>query len=162
MSRLIGKVLLLLMMAISSWLLPRPTWSSENVGQEHLAYLELSRIREQSKPGVTYQDYKDALVRGREFVSLLPDDSSTTVGLLKKAMSYYEQTLVVWTFQADSEFPVDSLRTDEPNGAAILKMCPDISRFHHKQRDQVYVKDAVECIWHKAADQLDEVPSKIR
>lgn len=141
---------------------PQVAWAGESVGQERLAYLELTRVRSLSTPGVTYQEYRDSLVPAREYVAMLRDGSSATVQLLRKAIGYYEQALTVWRLQADSEFPVDSLRSDEPEGAAIVKQCPDISRFHYKWRDQIYVKDAVDCIWRKAAEVLDSAPAALR
>jgi len=140
---------------------PQAAWSYESKGQERLAYYELTRIRSLSKPGITYREYRDALVRPREYVGLLTDGSSETFGLLRKAMGYYDQALYIWGLRAVSDFPVDSLRTDEPNGAAILKECPTISRFHYKERDQIYVLDAVNCLWNKAADLLERVPSDL-
>ncbi len=132
------------------------SWAEESVGQERLAYIELRRVGSISKSGVTYNDYRDALVPAREYVGLLRDGSSATVGLLKKVMSYYEQALRIWALQSDSEFPVDSLRTDESSGADILRQCPDISRFHYKERDQIFVKDAVDCLWSKSSVLLEK------
>jgi hypothetical protein len=126
-----------------------------------MAYYRLTLLRSLSKPGSSYQEYREALVQAREYVGLLRDGPSGKVALLGKAMSYYEQAFTVWTLQADSESPVDSLRTDEPNVADILKQCPGIPRFHYKERDQIYVQDAVACIWRKAADLLDQAPADL-
>lgn len=147
-----GKEFLSLLLATAVFVsLSLASRAEESVGQERLAYIELSRVESISKTGVTYNDYRNALVPAREYVGLLRDGSSATVGLLRKAMSYYEQALRIWALQSDSEFPVDSLRTDEPGGVDILGQCPDIPRFHYKERDQIFVKDAVDCLWSKSS-----------
>lgn len=161
MNRFLGMLLWMVLAIGIHVLLPHVAWSFESKGQERLAYYELTRIRSLSKPGITYREYRDALVRPREYVGLLTDGSSETVGLLRKAMGYYNQALDIWGLEAVSDFPVDSLRTDEPHGAAILKECPNISRFHYKERDQIYVLDAVDCLWNKAADVLGRVPADL-
>ncbi len=161
MDRLTRNILLLLVTGFLGWQ-PQAAWSGESIGQERIAYYELSRVRAMSKPGVTFEEYRKALEPARLYVGLLRNSSSTTVPLLRKAMSYYEQALSVWSQQADSQFPVDSLRTDEPNGAAILRQCPEVPRFHYRDRDQIYVKDAVECIWRQAAELLDKAPAELR
>lgn len=158
MNRYPGKITLLLFLlaGVLVWMSPAVS-TGESLGQERLAYLELSRVRSLSTSNITYKGYRDALVTPREYVGLLRGSDATVV-LLRKVMGYYEQALSVWSLQVDSEFPVDSLRTDEPAGAATLKECPDIARFHYKERDQIYVKDSVDCILHKAAVLLDEAP----
>ncbi|MDA8429448.1 MAG: hypothetical protein M0T70_09360 [Geobacteraceae bacterium] len=162
MNRIVLKILLLLLLPAGAlgWQ-PQAAWSDESVAQERVAYLELTKVRALSKAGVTYNDYRNALVPARDYVGLLRG-SDATVTLLRQAMGYYEQALSVWSLQTDSEFPVDSLRTDEPQGAAILGQCPGIPRFHYKERDQIYVKDAVDCIWHLAAELLDRAPGDLR
>jgi len=135
--------------------------AGESVPQERLAYLELTRVRPLCSPNAGYPAYRDALRSAREYVWLLRDGSAN-VELLRKAMDYYEEAFDVWNLQADNDFPVDSLRTDEANGAAILKQCPDIARFHYKWRDQIYVKDAVSCLCGKAAAILDQAPAELR
>jgi hypothetical protein len=152
-------VLWLILAAGVFGLQPHEARSDESVGQERMAYYRLSLLRSLSKPGAGFQEYRDALIQAREYVGLLRDGSSGKVALLRKAMSYYEKAYAVWTLQTDSEFPVDSLRTDEPAGAEILEQCPDIPRFHYKERDQIYVQDAVSCMWRKAADLLDKAPT---
>lgn len=138
-----------------------PVWSDESVGQERLAYHELNRIRSLSKSNVDYKDYKKALESPRLYVSLL-HGPETTVTLLHKVMSYYEQALSVWSLRADSELPVDSLNTADPNGAAILRQCPDITRYNILERDQVYVLDAVKCIWNQADELLNRAPDYLQ
>lgn len=161
MNRYPDKCNLLLILLIGALLgMPQTAWTSESVGQERLAYNELNRVRSISTSEASFNDYLNALVTAREYVGLLRGSDATVV-LLRQVMSYYEQALAVWSLQADSEFPVDSLRTDEPNGASILKQCPGIPRFHYKERDQIYVKDAVGCIWHKAAVLLDSAPAEL-
>lgn len=157
-----GKVIATVLLVIAVTFCPLlSAWCGESIGQKRMAFLELSRVRSISTSGISYKDYRDALIPARESVSLLRD-SDATVTLLRQTMSYYEQALMIWGLQEDSEFPVDSLRTDEPNGAAILNQCPDIARFHYKQRDQIYVKDAVNCIWHLTAELLETAPIEIR
>ncbi len=152
-------LLLLLMVGVLVWV-PAATSNGESLSQERLAFLELSRVRSLSTSNITYKGYRNALVTPREYVGLL-SGSDATVVLLRKVMGYYEQALSVWSLQVDSEFPVDSLRTDEPEGAMILKECPDIARFHYKERDQIYVKDSVDCILQKASVLLDEAPASL-
>ena len=162
MNRIVVNILLLLLLPIGAFGWQQPAaWAGESVGQERAAYLELSRVRALSKPGVTFNDYRNALVPAREYVGLLRGSDATTT-LLRQAMGYYEQALSVWSLQTDNEFPVDSLRTDEATGAAILGQCPGIPRFHYKERDQIYVKDAVDCMWRQAAERLDRAPGDLR
>ncbi len=161
MNKLPGAILLLLLPAIAAiGFLSGPACSEESVGQVRVAYQELNRVRSKSTSNITFNDYRNALVSAREYVRMLRG-SDATVATLRQVMSYYEQALTVWSLQADSEFPVDSLRTDEQNGAAILKQCPNIARFHYKNRDQIYVKDAVDCIWHQAAELLERMPANL-
>lgn len=141
--------------------MPLDAWTGNSAGQERLAYLELNRVRVLSTSGVTFNDYRNALIPAREYVGLLRDDSSATVALLRQTMGYYEQALAVWSLQADNEFPVDSLRTDEPSGADILRQCPGISRFPYKGREQIFVKDAVDCIWRQATELLERAPVEL-
>lgn len=134
---------------------------AESEGQERLAYQELARIRLLCGPGLSYREYRDALAQPREYVRLLRGNSENVVAL-RGAMGYYEKALTLWSLETDSEFPLDSLRADEPKGADVLNQCPDIPRFHYKERDQIYVRDAVACMWRKAADALDRVPGERR
>lgn len=136
--------------------------AGESVPQERLAYLELTRVRALSQAGADYRAYREALERARQYVELLPDGSSVNADLLRKALAYYERSSFLWARQVASDFPVDSLRTDEPDGASILEQCPDVARFRYKFREQIYVKNALECIWGKAAALLDQAPSELR
>jgi len=162
MNRYQAKLCLALLLLISTLCWPSaPAWSDESVGQERVAYLQLTRLRTLSTSGGSYGEYKDAVGEARMYVELLRG-SDATVSLLRRAMSYYEQALSVWGLQADSPSAVDSLRSDQPVGAGILVQCPDIARFPYKQREQIYVKDALNCLWRIAADVLAKAPDNLR
>ena len=161
MKRIAGVMLLGIVLIAGVLCRPAPDARAESRGQEHLAYLELTRIRSLCGPELSYRAYRDALARSREYVGLLKGGSQNVL-LLREAMGYYEKALTLWSLETDSEFPLDSLRTDESRGADILEQCPAIPRFHYKTRDQIYVRDAVACMWRKAADTLDQAPDELR
>lgn len=140
---------------------PAGTMAAESAGQERMAYLELSRLRSLSTPGISYTEYRDAVARAQGQMGLLRDSSSRSVDKLKAAMAYYDQALAVWRLQAEADPPVDSLRTDEADGAAIIGQCPGIPTFHRKSRDHIMVQDAVACLWRQAASILDEAPAEL-
>ena len=143
------------------WCPPWAVVSEESIGQMQAAYAELSRLQALSTPGLTYQNYREAVTRAREEVALLRDESNEGDRLLRSVMAYHEQALAVWKLQADSDAAVDSLRNDEAVGAAIVAQCPDVPRFHYKWREQIYVQDAVACLWNKAAEELRKVPGHL-
>lgn len=163
MSRFLRMLLLLILVltGIPCWLADT-AMAGESTGQIRMAYFELSRLQTLSAGNVPYKDYRSAVELAKKQVALVWDDSYPGVKVLRKALAYHEQALAVWRLQADSDFPVDSLRTDEAVGAAIIAECPDIPRFHKKGRDQVYVQDAVACLWRKAAAVLNGMPSEQR
>jgi hypothetical protein len=150
-----------LLVAVLSGGLPAGAMAAESRGQERMAYLELTRLRSLSAPGVSYPEYREAVVRAQGQMGLLRDASSGVVKWLRNAMAYYDQALAVWRVQAEGDPPADSLRTDEADGAAIVVQCPDIPTFHLKSRDRIMVQDAVACLWRKAATVLDEAPAEL-
>jgi|GEM_PF-2676621 len=161
MKKVLGMVVLGIALIAGLPCRPARDARAESMGQERLAYLELARIRALCGPELSYRAYRDALAQPREYVGLLKGGSASVV-LLRGAMGYYEKALALWSLETDSEFPLDSLRTDEPKGAEVLEQCPGIPRFHYKERDQIYVRDAVACMWRKAADALDRTPVELR
>lgn len=155
---------LLLGMMVVSGVLCRPQFAvgaTESVGQQRLAYQQLSLVRALSRPGVSYAQYRDAVARARQYVGLLKGEGQGVV-FMRRAMATYERALHVWSLKEESQYPVDSLRTDQPEGDAILGLCPAIPRFPYKFREQIYVVDAVNCIWGLAAQLLEQVPEDVR
>jgi len=155
-------LLLIIVPTIIPYWLADMAMAEESTGQIRMAYFELSRLQALSTSNVPYKDYRSALERAKEKVDLLRDESFPGVGVLRKALAYDEQALAVWRLQADSDYPVDSVRSDEAVGASIIAECPGVSRFHNKGRDQVYVQDAVACLWRKAAEALNGMPPNLR
>lgn len=135
--------------------------SVESEGQLRLGYHALNRLRSMSRPGVSFRDYREAVGRAREYVGLLRGDGAD-VQELRLVMARYERALNLWSLREESDSAVDSLRSDRPEGEALLRECPGIPRFHRKGRDQIYVLDGVACFWEKAAEQLDRVPAALR
>jgi hypothetical protein len=146
----------LLIIVFPGWL-QAETETSEGTGQERVAYLEISRLRSLSRPEVSYPEYREAVARAQVQMGLLGGASSSVVAKLRRAMAYYDQAAAVWRLQAEADPPVDSLRTDEADGAAIAAQCPGIPTFRLKSRDRIMVLDAVACLWRQAATILDEV-----
>jgi hypothetical protein len=163
MSRFLRILLLLLFILTGiSFGVADTTMAEESAGQIRVAYFELSRLQALSTSNVSYKDYRSAFERAKGQVNLLRDGSLPGVEVLRKALAYDEQALAVWRLQADSDFPVDSIRTDEAVGAAVIAECHGVSHFHNKGRDQVYVQDAVACLWRKAAEALNSMPPNLR
>lgn len=156
----VGLLLGVVMMA-GCWWPQVAAGADESVGQQRLAYQQLVLLRSLSRPGVSYGEYRQAVVRTRQYVALLRGDSPG-VALLREAMATYERALHVWSLKEESQYLVDSLRTDQSEGGAILGLCPGISRFRYKFREQIFVTDAVNCVWGKAALLLEQVPEDVR
>lgn len=159
MAKVVGVILVgaLLMAGIPCW----ADSAVESEGQLRLTYYALNRLRSVSRPGASFRDYREAVARARQYVGLLRGDGAG-VQELRAVMTSYERALTLWALREESESAVDSLRSDRPEGEALLRECPDIPRFHRKGRDQIYVLDGVACIWAKAAEQLDRVPAALR
>lgn len=93
---------------------------------------------------------------------LLQDRSSSDYKDLEKALSYYQWALSVWSKQMDPYGAVDSLRTDEADGASVMVECPGIPTFRLKSADRIRIHDAVACLQHKGAAALDDVSESLK
>lgn len=155
-------LLFILVFAGVQYWLPDTAAGGESEGQLRMVYAELYQLQTLSVRGVAYKNYRSAVERAKKQVALLRDASSPGEEVLRTALTYHKKALAIWQLQADSDFPVDSLRTDEAVGAALIAECPGIPTFHYKERDQFYVQDGVDCLWRKAEQVLNSMPPNLR
>lgn len=139
--------------------LPDVALSEDDAVQMRLAYFELTRIQLLNMLDVSYEEYREAVAHSREQIWLLRDDLSTRADLLRAAQDYYEQALVIWSFQADIEAPADIVVRDEPDELTLYQHCMDIHEVDLIGMDRVSVQNGVACLWHLSAAVLNGMAS---
>lgn len=151
------RIMILMLGIMLSGYVSEMTAMEDSPAQMRIAYLALSQLRTSSSSAASFREFRNRVKQAEDSMGLLRDTSSTDYKAMEQALSYYQWALSVWRKQEDSNEAVDSLRTDEADGAAVMAECPGIATFRLKSADRIRIGDAVACLHGKGAEALARV-----